>query len=78
MLRMLTERAITTKKDLYVYFINYAKAFDRVQHESLSLMLESLHFNGRDLKFTCNRNWEQTTCTQAIEAHIGTSNRRGI
>jgi len=38
-LRMLGERAVEMQKDLYVCFIDYVKAFDRVQHGPLFEML---------------------------------------
>ena len=39
-LRMLMERAIEVKKDLYVCFVDYEKAFDRVRHVDLIRILE--------------------------------------
>ena len=34
-IRMLTERTIEMQKDLYLCFIDYMKAFDKVQREKL-------------------------------------------
>lgn len=36
----LTERAIEIQKDLYLCFIDYEKAFDRVKHENLAEILK--------------------------------------
>ena len=36
-LRRLVERMIEKQKDVYVYFIDYSKAFDTVKHEPLTL-----------------------------------------
>ena len=38
------------KKDLYVCFIDYAKAFDSVKHMELMNMLEHLDIDGKDLR----------------------------
>ena len=35
MLRTLTERAIEIQKDLYLCFIDYTKAFDKLRHEEI-------------------------------------------
>ena len=62
MVRMLTERAIEKQKDLYMCFIDYSKAFDKVQHVKLMEMLESINLDGKDLQLIRNLYWEQTAC----------------
>ena len=37
--RMLAERALEVQKDLYLCFIDYSKAFDKVRHEEMFQML---------------------------------------
>ena len=50
MIRMLSERAIEMQKDLYMCFIDYTKAFDKVQHEELLKLLQSLDLDGKDIR----------------------------
>ena len=35
MLRMTTERCIEIQKDVFIFFIDYTKAFDKVPHVTL-------------------------------------------
>ena len=53
--------------DVYICYIDYVKAFDKVQHIHLFRILEGLDINGNDLELTkksvlgarCkNKNWE--------------------
>jgi len=60
MIRMLADRAIEMQGDLYLCFIDYTKAFDRVQHEKLLQDLIDLDLDGKDLRFIWNLYWEQT------------------
>ena len=53
-LRMLAEKAIENQKDLYICFIDYVKAFDRVKHKKLMKMLEHLEVDGKDLRLLAN------------------------
>ncbi|KAG1708451.1 DNA polymerase zeta catalytic subunit [Nymphon striatum] len=47
-LRMLSERAIEHQNRLYLCFIDYTKAFDKVQHEKLIVMLQDIGFQLHD------------------------------
>ena len=58
-LRHLCEKAIEVKKDLYVCFIDYTKAFDRVRHTSLIDMLQDLDIDGKDIRIMRNLYWNQ-------------------
>ena len=58
-LRMLAERAIEMQKDIYVCFIDYEKAFDRVKHGELIQMLESIGADGKDIRMIENVYWNQ-------------------
>jgi len=58
-LRMMTERAIEMRKDVFVCYIDYAKAFDRVRHEQLFEILEPLDLDGQDLTVIKNLYWDQ-------------------
>ena len=61
-LRMISERAIEMKKDLYICFIDYTKAFDKVQHREIFSLLQDLDLDGKDLRVLRNLYWEQTVC----------------
>ena len=61
-LRMLSERAIEVQKDLYVCFIDYTKAFDKVQHEEPFHLLQALDLYGKDPRVLQNLYSEQTAC----------------
>ena len=58
-LRMLAERAIEMQRDVYVCFIDYVKAFDKVRHEPLIEMLEALNIDGKDIELVMNLYWDQ-------------------
>ena len=60
MLRTLTERAIEIQRDLYLCFIDYTKAFDKLRHEEIMSILDSLNIDGKDLRIVWNIYWEQT------------------
>ncbi|GFS07156.1 endonuclease-reverse transcriptase [Elysia marginata] len=59
-LRVLIERALEVQKDVYLCFIDYTKAFDRVRHDEIIKELTHLHIDGEDLRITKNMYWEQT------------------
>ena len=44
------ERAMATQKDIYLYFIDFTKEFDRTKHESIMQLLESIGIDGKDLR----------------------------
>ena len=58
-LRMITEICVEMQKDVYICFIYYAKAFDKVQHETLYEVLQELDINGNDLELIKNLYWQQ-------------------
>ena len=60
MIRTLKERAIEIQKDLYLCFIDYTKAFDKLRHEEIMSILDSLNIDGKDLRIVRNIYWEQT------------------
>ena len=53
------ERAIEVQKDLYLCFIDYSKAFDKVRHSDLFDILLRLNCDGKDLRVIRNLYWEQ-------------------
>ena len=58
-MRMLTERAIEVQKDVFMCFIDYEKAFDKVRHPQLIGILQNLNIDGKDLRLITNLYWSQ-------------------
>ena len=58
-LQTLMERSVEVQKDLYLCFIDYSKAVDRVRHEDLFKILTKLNIDGKDLRILQNLYWEQ-------------------
>ena len=59
LLRMLSERSIEMQKDLYVCFVDYVKAFDKIQHRTLIEMLEILDVDGKEIDLIASLYWNQ-------------------
>ncbi|GFO30487.1 endonuclease-reverse transcriptase [Plakobranchus ocellatus] len=59
-LRTLIERAPEVQKDVYLCFIDYTKAFDRVRHDEIITQLKQLNIDGKDLRIIKTMYWEQT------------------
>ena len=49
-LRTLGERAIEHQQDLYLCFIDYQKAFDKVRHKELFKMLANIQIDNKDMR----------------------------
>ncbi|GFS12153.1 endonuclease-reverse transcriptase [Elysia marginata] len=58
--RVLIERALEVQKDVYLCFIDYTKAFDRVRYDEIIMQLEQLNIDGKDFRIIKNMHWEQT------------------
>ena len=58
-LRMLIERTTEVKHDIYLCFLDYKKAFDKVKHDNLFKILEKLDIDGKDLRLVRNLYWER-------------------
>ena len=58
-MRMLSERAIEVQHNLYLCFIDFEKAFDRVKHKDLIKMLQNIGVDGKDLRLIRNLYWNQ-------------------
>ena len=63
-MRMLCERCCEVSKDRYVCFINYEKAFYRVNHESMTKSLKDIGLNGKDIRLIVNLYWTQKAYIQ--------------
>ena len=76
---MLMERCIEVQKDLYICFIDYFKAFDKVKHEKLFEMLNQLDIDGKDLRVLRNLYWDQTAAVRVGgELSEYTNIKRGV
>ena len=67
--RTLIERALEIQKDVYLCFIDYTKAFDRVRHDEIIKELRKLKIDGKDLRIIKNMYWEQTAAMR-VEGEI--------
>src|ERR1700730_16762891 len=81
-LRNVCERAIEVKRDLYLCFIDFNKAFYRVRHSRLLIvlnMLQDLDLEGKDLRLVRNLYWDQSAAIRH-QNELGevTSIKRGV
>ena len=51
---ILAQKHIEVQKELYICFIDYAKAFDRVKHENLIECLNKIGIDGKDVRIITN------------------------
>ena len=67
------------QKDIYMCFIDYTKAFDRVQHDELLKMLMNLNIYGKDICLIWSLYWDQSSCIR-IENKMSeyTKFKRGV
>ena len=63
-LRTIIERVLKVNKDLYLCFLDYTKAFDKVKHEEIINILENLDMDGKDLRIIKNLYWKQTAAVR--------------
>ena len=56
---MMKQRTLVLKKDLYLCFIDYSKAFENVRHSDLFDILLRHNCDGKDLRVIRNLHWEQ-------------------
>ena len=81
-LRMLCERSIEVQRDVYLCFIDYKKAFDRVRHEELMSILEDINVDGKDVRLLSTLYWEQKAAVRVDDTlsdfvHIKRGVRQG-
>jgi len=67
LLRILAERSIQMQKDVYICFLDYVKAFDKVQHKILIEMLELLDIDGKEIDLIADLYWGQQACVSIDE-----------
>ena len=54
------------QKEVFLCFIDYTKAFDKVRHENLVDILKTLEIDGKDTRLIVNLYWEQTASLMNI------------
>ena len=78
-LRNICERSIQKQKNIYACFIDYEKAFDKVQHERLFETLGKTQIDGKDLRLLMNLYYSQTAAVEIGKRKTEWKNiRRGI
>jgi len=58
-LRTIAERYLDVDKSVYICFIDYEKAFDRVYHTEIMKSLDKIGFDGKDVNVIQNLYWNQ-------------------
>ena len=58
------ERATDVQKDVYICFIDYTKAFDRVTHFKMIEFLSEIGIDDKDLQIMSKLYWEQSACVR--------------
>ena len=66
-MRNLMERMIEKQKDVYMCFIDYEKAFDRVRHGDLMKILDEVGIGARERRVISNLYWEQEAAVRVGE-----------
>ena len=57
--RMLNERDIEVKREVYICLIYYEKAFDTVKHKEMLRMVSRLEVDERDIRLVRNLYYQQ-------------------
>ena len=60
-LRVVGEKCIEMQNDIYLVFIDYEKAFDKVKHDLLMKELKQIGIDGKDLRLLNNLYRDQAT-----------------
>ena len=66
-LRNIVEKLLEKHRKIYICFIDYEKAFDRVYHEKLIEILEKYEIDGKDIRLIKNLYWYQTASVKTDE-----------
>ena len=78
-LRILCERSLEMNREVYLAFIDYEKAFDRVRHEDLLDILMQIGLDGKDVRVIRNLYWEQEASIQVSGEQTGWKHiKRGV
>ena len=78
-LNILAQKHLEVNKELYICFIDYAKAFDRVKHSELIECLNSVGIDGKDSRIISHLYWHQKAAIR-VEEDLSeyTSIQRGV
>ena len=66
-LRMLCEGAIEHQQNVFLCFIDYQKAFDKVRHNLLLNMLKQIGIDAKDYRIIHNLFFQQKAVVKLIE-----------
>ena len=69
--RIIVEKLLEKNKKIYICFIDYKKAFDRVFHMKLIDALNKLEIDGKDLTLIKNLYWNQTASIRTEDGYSG-------
>ena len=77
-LRTINERYLEKQKDVYICFIDYEKALDRVNHDKLIGKLKLAGLDGKDIRIIARMYWEHVAVIQTEKGNSeGIKIRRG-
>ena len=78
-LRLIVDKYLEARKNIYICFIDYTKAFDCVKHEDLIRCLERLPIDKNDINLLYNLYWKQTASLQIKDGDSDTfSIKKGV
>ncbi|CAK1603571.1 unnamed protein product [Parnassius mnemosyne] len=58
-IQVLVQKCLDMQQDVFLCFIDYEKAFDRVLHDSLIAILQNIGLDGKDIRIILNLYWNQ-------------------
>lgn len=79
-MQTLIQNCLDQRKDVFLCFIDYEKAFDKVKHELLIKYLQEMGLDVKDIRIIANLYWNQTA-TICLQNHGETEEfeiRRGV
>ena len=78
-LRIIVEKLLEKHKKIYICYIDYKKAFDRVFHAMMVEDLKKLEIDGKDLNLIKNLYWQQTASIKTEDGQSSSfSIKRGV
>lgn len=78
-LTLLAERYLEVQRKLYVCFVDYRKAFDRIKHDKLVQILHEIGLEGREITIIRNIYWNHIGCVRTESGNTNyVSIKRGV
>ena len=77
-MRTIGEKYIEKQKHVYICFIDYEKAFDRVNHSAMIECLRDIGIDGKDLRFIAYMYWNQTASVRTKMGYQMTSKLKEV